>query len=103
MTTSATKGGKKKQEVPLWAVIVSGLCLMGFMGWLYQFHFGPRPAAPLSKEEKDNRAIVAEVVKSTGGDIKKVSEAERERLYKIAGPYWGIVYSDVKKKDLKME
>ncbi|GAB4470046.1 MAG: hypothetical protein OHK0029_42810 [Armatimonadaceae bacterium] len=103
MFAQFTAGGKKgKGEVPLWAVIVAGLCLMAFMGWLYQLNFGPPQPAPLTKEEKENRAVIADIVKRSGGDFGKVSPEDREKLKEIAGQWAGMAYKDVKEKDLGM-
>jgi hypothetical protein len=96
--TNNPRNKSKKSPVPLWAVLVSGFALVAFMGWLYQVNFGPRPPAPLSPEERANRAVIAEIVRRSGGDISKVSPQDRETMRKIGGPYGAMVYADVKRE-----
>jgi hypothetical protein len=96
--TNSKRSNSKKQQVPLWAVLVSGFALIAFMSWLYQFNFGPRPPAPFTPEEKANRAIIADIVRRSGGDIGKVTPQDRETMRKIGGSYGAIVYADVKRE-----
>ncbi|GAB4470052.1 MAG: hypothetical protein OHK0029_42820 [Armatimonadaceae bacterium] len=90
---------KKSLPAPvIIAIAVAALALAVFMGWR---SFAPPPPAALDAGERKNADLVAEMVKRTNGDMSKLTNEDKQKLYEIAGNFWTAAYNQ-KKKDLGM-
>jgi hypothetical protein len=93
-----TKEKALKQAAPIPVTIAALAALVGFLVWWgYVNFFAPPPVAPYTEKEKQNRTVIAAIVRRSEGDFSKVSPEDRETMRKMVGGWAGRAYADVKK------
>lgn len=88
---------KEKRSVALPLMIVAGVLLLIFMGWLYQKNFGPAPVPPVTGVAKTNHDYINGLYDRTNGDYSKLTDEEKQKVNTIAQGYGQTAFQTIKK------
>jgi hypothetical protein len=83
----ATRSGPPLTRKPVTPgmIVISVVALVVLLGWMAYKNFSHQDVA-LSPTVEANNAWLTEKSKETGGDASKLSPADRDKLFKVAGP-----------------
>lgn len=93
----AGKPGPEKGVSPVHIGIIV-VALTAFLGWLaYANLFAPPQAPPVTQEQQKTIEDMDSLAKKSHGDINQLSQDERDRLLKRAGPFAASVLHNIAK------
>ncbi len=87
---------KEKRNVGLPLIIVAGVLLLFFMGWLYQKSFSPPPILPPTGVAKTNHDYIEGLYDRTHGDYSKLTDEEIQKANQMTGGHSKAAFDGIK-------